>query len=75
MKIYFNEAMKLLKDQNNVLVRFECWNGIIRSKDGEEKGELSQKMVDKLIDNNRLEFIGNGYGLLNHEKYYRMIQL
>ena len=59
MKIYFNEATKLLKDQNNVLVRFEYWNGIIRSKEGEEKGELSTKMVDKLIDKNKLEFICN----------------
>tara|TARA_R110000796_G_scaffold162503_1_gene279244 strand:- start:662 stop:889 length:228 start_codon:yes stop_codon:yes gene_type:complete len=74
MKIYFNEATKLLKDQNNVLVRFEYWNGIIRSKHGEEKGELSTKMVDKLIDKNKLEFICDGSGLLNHEKYYKIAQ-
>lgn len=74
MNIYFNEATKLLKDQNNILVRYEYWNGIIRGRDGEEKGELSTKMVDKLIDKNKLEYIGNGSGLLNHEKYYKMVQ-
>lgn len=74
MKIHFDKALSILKDPSNILVRFEYWNGIIRTKDGEEKGELSTKIMDKLIDSKKVDFVCNGTGLLNHEKYYKIAQ-
>lgn len=70
MKLYFNSAMKELKNKNNFLVWFFPWNGIVRNYDGEEIGEISSKIMQKLIDSNRFKHTCNGKGLLDHERYY-----
>ena len=72
MKIYLKQTLVLLKDKNNFLVRFDSYDGIIRNKYEGEKGELSQKIIDKLINRGKIVFISNGRGLLNHEKYYKL---
>jgi len=74
MKLYFNTALKALEDKNNFLVWWFPWNGMIRNKDGEEVGEISTKIMEKLIDSEKLTFIGRGSDLLDHEKYYKLLK-
>lgn len=38
MKIYFDDAIKLLSNKNNFLVGYEYNNGIIRNRVMEEEG-------------------------------------
>lgn len=73
-KLYFNSALHHLSDSNNFLVWWFPFNGIIRNKDGEEIGTLSTQIIDKLMESEKLRFVGRGSGLLDHEKYYRLIQ-
>ena len=69
-KLYFNSSLKVLQNKDNFLVWWFPWNGIIRNKDGEEIGTLTNQIIDKLFENDKLKFIGNGSGLLDHERYY-----
>jgi hypothetical protein len=71
-KLYFNSAIKALENQKNRLVWFFPWNGIVRNDDGEEIGEISSKVMDRIINSHKCRFIGTGTGLLNHEKYYKL---
>ena len=71
-KLYFNSALKALENKKNVLVWFFPFNGIIRNKDGEEVGTLSTKIIDELIESEKLEFQSYGNGLLDHERYYKL---
>ena len=69
-KLYVKTALKVLENKNNFLVWWFPWNGIIRNKDGEEVGTLSSKVIDNLMQTEKLEFNSYGSGLLDHEKYY-----
>lgn len=71
-KLYFNSALKVLDNKRNVLVWWFPFNGEIREIDGEVVGTLSTRIVDKLIESQKLEFIGCGSGLLDHERYYKL---
>ena len=71
-KLYFKTALKLLENPKTRLVQYEYWNADIRDYDGDELGVISQKVTDKLINSGKLEFIGNGTGLLNHERYFKL---
>ncbi len=70
-KLYFDSAIKYLENTKTVLVRFSYYNGVVRNDD-DEIGEISSRIMDKLINSGRFRFIGNGTGLLNHEKYYKL---
>lgn len=69
-KLYFKSALKALENKNNYLVWWYPFNGIIRAGDGEDVGTLSTRIIDKLMNSGKLEFICYGSGLLDHEKYY-----
>ena len=69
-KLYVKTALKALENPNNCLVWWFPWNGIVRNKDGEEVGTLSSKVIDKLMETDKLKFHSFGSGLLDHEKYY-----
>lgn len=69
-KLYVKTALKELENKNNFLVWWFPWNGIVRNKDGEEIGTLSSKVIDNLMQTEKLEFNSYGNGLLDHEKYY-----
>lgn len=69
-KLYVKTALKALENKNNFLVWWFPWNGIVRNKDGEEIGTLSSKVIDNLMQTEKLEFHSYGSGLLDHEKYY-----
>ena len=71
-KLYFNTALKALENENYYLVRFFPWGGLVRSKDGEEQGDVSTLVMEKLIDSGKLQYIGKGQELLNHESYYTL---
>lgn len=71
-KLYFNTALKALENENNFLVWFFPWNGIIRNNDGEEIGVISTKVMERLIDSDKIVSIGRGSDLLDHEKYYKL---
>lgn len=71
-KLYFNSSIKALENQENILVWFFPWNGIVRNNDGEEIGEISSKVMDKIINSHKCKFFGNGAGLLNHEIYFKL---
>lgn len=72
-RLYFNTAIKQLENKNNFLVWYFPWNSDIRNYHGDEIGQISTKVTQKLIDSGRLRFSHNGEGLLNHEKYYKLI--
>ena len=71
-KLYFNNTLKVLENENYYLVRFFPWGGLIRSKDGEEQGDISTRVMEKLMDSGNLEYIGKGKELLDHETYYKL---
>ena len=71
-KLYFNTALKVLENENYYLVRFFPWGGLVRSKDGEEQGDISTRVMEKLMDSGKLEYIGKGRELLDHETYYKL---
>lgn len=73
-KLYFNSALKALENKENFLVWWFPFNGIIRNNDGEEVGTLSTQIIDKLIESEKLEFNSYGKGLLDHERYYTLIE-
>lgn len=71
-KLYFNTALKALENKSNFLVWWFPWNGEVRNNDGEEVGVISTKVMDRLINDERIVFIRNGTDLLDHEKYYKL---
>lgn len=71
-KLYFNTALKVLENENYYLVRFFPWGGLVRSKDGKEQGDISTRVMEKLMDSGKLEYIGKGRELLDHETYYKL---
>jgi len=73
-KLYFTTSLKALENPDNFLVWFFPWNGMIRNNDGEEIGDISTKVMERLIADDRIQPIGRGYDLLYHEKYFKLKQ-
>ncbi|WP_294288526.1 hypothetical protein [uncultured Chryseobacterium sp.] len=71
-KLYFNTALKALENPANFLVWFFPWNGMVRNEDGDEIGVISQKVMERLIDHDRIIDVGKGSDLLAHEKYFKL---
>ena len=71
-KLDYRNALMILKDNSKYFVYWSPFNGEIRNMDGEVFGSTSTRIADKLLNSELLIHIGNGTGLLNHEKYYKL---
>lgn len=71
-KLYYKKALKILENKSRYFVYWFPFNGEIRSMDGKTFGRISTRIADKLLNSGLLIHIGNGTGLLNHEKYYKL---
>jgi len=71
-KLDYKKALKTLQDKSKYFVYWSQFNGEIRGNDGEVFGSISTRIADKLLNSELLIHIGNGTGLLNHEKYYKL---
>ena len=71
-KLDYKKALKILQDKSKYFVYWSPFNGEIRGNEGETFGSISTIIADKLLNSELLIHIGNGTGLLNHEKYYKL---
>lgn len=71
-QLFFTSTLKELGNKNNFLVHLDGYNAIVRNNDGEEIGELSESIANKIIKSGKVKFTGKGSGILNHEKYYKL---
>lgn len=72
-KLDYKKALKMLQDKSRYFVYWSPFEGEIRGLDGETFGRISVRIADKLLNSGLLNHIGNGTGLLSHERYYNLI--
>lgn len=71
----YKKSLKALQNKSNYLVYWSPFNGAIKNADGKTIGRLSVRITDKLLNSELLIHTGNGTGLLDHEKYYKLTDI
>lgn len=71
-RLNYQQTLKSLEKNDCILVYWSPFNGEIRRSDYKTIGTVSTRIMDKILNSDLVTHVGNGEGLLNHEKYYKL---
>ena len=64
------EVISKLQDSNTILAHGYQGGWLLDKDEGNELGDLSEKVYQNLIDKDKIKSIGKGSGVCDHLEYY-----